>query len=237
MIPISQGAPMNRRTFLKAGVGIGASRLWLREQTQIIPVGSNSSLFSGNTSAATPDVFPLSVCSGDPQPNGIVLWTRLAPQSIPGGGSTAVVSWQISRTPNFEINDIVLRGIQSVSSASDFTAKVIASNTALQPWTLYYYRFGFEGVLSRTGRFRPLPLPGMNLPSLRLGYISCQDYTNGYYTALAALADEPVDYIVHLGDYIYESQGGSGSVRVIPPFPSGNPFATTVDDYRHLYRT
>jgi alkaline phosphatase D len=235
-MPTSQGAPMDRRTFLKAGVGIGASGIWLREHTQIIPAGFNSSLFSGYRTAATPTVFPQSVGSGDSQPNGIVLWTRLAPEAIPGGGSTAVVSWQISSTPNFESNDIVLQGVQSVSSAGDFTAKVIASTPALQPWTLYYYRFGFEGVLSNTGRFKTLPSPGMNLASLRLGYISCQDYSNGYYTALAALAEEQVDYVVHLGDYIYETSG-PGAVRVVPPLPSGNPFATTLDDYRHLYRT
>src|SRR5262245_53922079 len=185
---------MDRRAFVKAGVGIGASRIWLREQTQIIPVDLNSSLFSGSRSAATPYVFPLSVSSGDPQPNGIVLWTRLSPEAIPGGASSAVVSWQISRTPNFETSDIALQGVQSVSSTGDFTAKVIASNPALQPWTLYYYRFGFEGVFSNTGRFKTLPSSGMNLPLLRLGYVSCQDYSHGYYTALAALADDRVDY-------------------------------------------
>jgi alkaline phosphatase D len=77
----------------------------------------------------------------------------------------------------------------------------------------------------------------MNLQQLRLGYISCQDYTNGYYTALVALLDERLDYVIHLGDYIYETRGEAGSVRVIPPFPSGNPTATTLADYRHLYRT
>src|SRR5262245_37177845 len=175
MMPTCLEAPMDRRTFLKAGAGIGASGILLREPTQVIPIGSNSSIFSGYRSAATPTVFPQSVSSGDPQASGIVLWTRLAPEAIPGGGSAAVVSWQISRSLSFDNGDIVLQGVQTVSSAGDFTAKVIASDSALQPWTLYYYRFGFEGVLSNTGRFKTLPSATMSVPSLRLGYVSCQD--------------------------------------------------------------
>jgi alkaline phosphatase D len=227
---------MDRRSFLMAGVGVGAGRLWPRVPAEIIPIGSSASLFSGRQSAATPAVFPQSVASGDPSPNGIILWTRLSPVATPAG-STAVLTWQVSKTPNFDNVDIVLQGTQTVSGASDFTAKVVLSNPALQPWTLYYYRFGFEGILSNTGRFKTLPSPAANLPVLRIGYVSCQDYSNGYYTALAALAAEPLDYVVHLGDYIYETRAETGVVRVVPPFPSGSPIATTLEDYRHLYRT
>jgi alkaline phosphatase D len=218
---------MDRRSFLKAGLGIGA--------IEILPLGSNTSLFSGSRTPATALVYPQSVGSGDPSANGIVLWTRLDPLATTS--STAVVTWQISTTPAFDTNNIVLQGVQTTSALADFTVKVILSNPALQPWTLYYYRFGCEGVLSNTGRFKTLPAPGANIPLLRLAYISCQDYTNGYYSALAALASESVDYVIHLGDYIYEGIGATGSIRIVPPFPSGSLFASTLDDYRHLYRT
>src|SRR2546425_581940 len=141
---------MDRRKFLKTGVGIGASRIWPRERTEIIPIGSNSLLFSGRRGVETPSVFPQSVASGDPTPDGIVLWTRLSPSAA----NTAAVSWQIASTPNFGSNEIVLQGVQNVSAEADFTAKVVLSNAGLPSWTAYYYRFGFEGVLSNTGRFR-----------------------------------------------------------------------------------
>jgi phosphodiesterase/alkaline phosphatase D-like protein len=124
---------MNRRSFLIAGVAIGATRIRKLQETQIIPVASNSSLFMGRRSAATPGVFPQSVGSGDPGTNGIVLWTRVSPDSALRSVGTPIVSWQISHTTE------------------------------------------------------TLPPAGLNLPLLRLGYISCQDFSNGYFTALNAM--------------------------------------------------
>jgi alkaline phosphatase D len=218
---------MDRRAFLKAGLSVGAA--------EILPSGSHGSLFSGSWTAAAATLFPQSVGSGDPSPNGIVLWTRLDPAAI--SSPTPTLTWQISTTPDFDLNNILVQGVYATSAAADFTAKVVVSHPALQPWTIYYYRFGFEGVYSKTGRFKTLPAPAANIPLLRLAYISCQDYTNGYYSALASLANEAVDYVVHLGDYIYEGLGGSSSVRVVPAFPTGHAVVSTVDDYRHLYRT
>lgn len=230
----SKGVDMNRRTFFKTGIGFGAS-IAGANPTELISPGSSTTLFRGRRGETAPSVFPQSVASGDPQPNGIALWTRLSPDATSGGG--AVIIWQISLTHGFEANSIVLQGVQSVSEAADFTAKVVLSHPALQPWTTYYYRFGFNGVFSNTGKFKTLPAAGMNLPLLRLGYISCQDYSNGYFTALDALAAEPVDFVVHLGDYIYETIASTGVVRPVPIFPSGGLVAATLDDYRHVYRT
>ena len=57
---------------------------------------------------------------------------------------------------------------------------------------------------------------------------------------------DKIDFLLHLGDFIYETLG-YGSARKLPPFPSGGgslgedvdwarSFAVTLDDYRHLYR-
>jgi alkaline phosphatase D len=68
----------------------------------------------------------------------------------------------------------------------------------------------------------------------------CQDYGNGYYNALQYLAQEQIDYVVHLGDYIYETIAApsfqNNPVRTVPPFPSGGAIPQDVDDYRHLYK-
>src|SRR5688572_23829898 len=45
------------------------------------------------------DPFSLGVASGDPLPDGVVLWTRLAPDPINGGGmppQAITVKWEIA---------------------------------------------------------------------------------------------------------------------------------------------
>src|SRR5699024_3080188 len=76
---------------------------------------------------------------------------------------------------------------------------------------------------------------------LRFAYVSCQDYTNGYYHALRFAAEEEVDFVIHLGDYIYESVGDPSYQNPLPDrqirLPSGQPKAFTIEDYLTLYRT
>ena len=70
--------------------------------------------------------------------------------------------------------------------------------------------------------------------------VTCQDYGNGYHTAYAHLANEQVDYVIHLGDYIYESIASNfqaSPARLVPPFPSGSTtIPVDLNDYRHLYQ-
>jgi alkaline phosphatase D len=186
-------------------------------------------------------VFPQSIASGDPRPNGIVLWTRLAPDAVPGGvrRRRVKVAYEISRDETFRRP--VLRGLAETSPDRDYTVKVPVQRRELKPFQTYYYRFIFQGTGSRAGRFKTLPAPGASLERLRLGYTSCQDYTNGYYNALGYLAQEDVDYVVHLGDYIYETtsedsfQGGGPPERQFA-LPSGRQRAETLEDYRFLYK-
>ncbi len=202
----------------------------------------SSRLFQVN-SATTPEqqaaLYPQSVASGDPRPDGVVLWTRVEP-SLQGGPSSNRIAWQIGTDAGFASGTLLLEGVALIASTADSTVKVSVANRALQPFTLYYYRFLYNQIPSRTGRFKTLPLATGWLPQLKLGYVVCQDYGNGYYNALAYLAQEEVDYVVHLGDYIYETIGDPSfqatPVRQVPPFASGGVIPKNVDDYRHLYK-
>ncbi len=193
------------------------------------------------TAAHQAAYYPQSVAAGDPNPNGCVLWTRVDPSAITAG-SLAQVGWQVSSTPAFGASSIVLQGIALVQSSRDNTVKLPIQSAVLAPFTTYYYRFLCNGVASRTGRFKTLPAPGASLEQLRIGYVVCQDYSNGFYNAYGYLAQEEVDVVVHLGDYIYEyiadGSGGpnGGSVRVVPPYPSGAQTPQGLADYRHLYQ-
>ena len=189
------------------------------------------------TQAAT---FPQSVAAGDPNPNGAVIWTRVAPAAAATPGLHQI-AWQVAGDPAF--SSIILQGVALVQAARDNTVKLPLQTALLSPFSVYYYRFIFNGVASRTGRFKTMPRPGDTLARLKVGYVVCQDYSNGFYNAFGYLAQEDVDVVVHLGDYIYEylndgSGGpGGGPVRVVPPYPSGAQYPQGLDDYRHLYQT
>ncbi len=194
-------------------------------------------------SAATPEqqaeLYPQSVASGDPHPNGVVLWTRVEP-ALQGGPSADRIAWQIGTDPGFASGTVLVEGVTILSSTGDSTVKFSVTNKVLQSFTHYYYRFLYNQIPSRTGRFKTLPLATASLAQLKLGYVVCQDYGNGYYNALAYLAQEEVDYVVHLGDYIYETIGDPSfqatPVRSVPPFASGGVIPQNVEDYRHLYK-
>jgi alkaline phosphatase D len=245
------GFYVSRREFLKYSFSAGVV-IWAGSQ---VPRGMSEAeaqtLFT--VSRVNPAVFPQSVASGDPQPNGIILWTRIAALDA---GTT--VAFQIARDTSFRAP--VFQGTAQTSAGADNVVKMQINDARLSPFTTYYYRFIYNGNASRTGRFKTLPAATANVPRVRFGYISCQDYTNGFYTALAFLAEEDVDFIVHLGDYIYETVDESsfqgGQVRQIT-FPSDasntdtagteaaekNPDfdndgeADTLADYRFLYKT
>lgn len=188
----------------------------------------------GVAATGTVTVFDLGASSGDPRPDGIVLWTHVNPAAYLGGN----VEWTIAADQSMA--NPILNGTAPVDTAGDHTVKIAVQSPLLQPFTTYFYRFQYNGTPSRVARFKTLPAPGANVSRVRLGFLSCQDYTNGYYTAMAGMAQEDLDYVVHLGDYIYESVGDpifqSGQVRPIGTLPSGGSVAANLDDYRFLYR-
>ncbi len=227
---------MDRRTFLKYSLATSVM-IWAGDKVPKhlgLEQADIKGLFSIEPAIAAESVFPQSVASGDPQPNGITLWTRLAPQV-----STAKVAIEISTTPSF--SGQLLRGVTVTTDAKqDYTVKARISSLKLKSFQTYYYRFIYKGVASRTGRFKTLPRPNANIGKVRFAYVSCQDYTNGYYNAFAYLANEEVDFVVHLGDYIYETVSDpsfqKSQVRPIK-LPSDRVRAETLEDYRFLYKT
>ena len=92
----------------------------------------------------------------------------------------------------------------TAEAAADGCVKVLV--TALEPATTYHYRFSYGGATSRVGRTRTAPSDDSDA-SVRFAVVSCQDYGGRHYHVLRRLLEEDLDFVVHLGDYVYE--GGS----------------------------
>ena len=177
--------------------------------------------------------FSLGVASGDPAPDGFVLWTRLAPEPLSGGGldgDEIDVHWQVAADEGFQK---VLRDGWAVADPR-LAHSVHVEVDGLSPDSWYWYRFRAGNAESGTGRSRTLPASGSIPQHLRFAVASCQHYETGYYTAYKYMVDDSPDLIIHLGDYIYE---GAAQPRV-RSHHGGE--LKELEDYRNrlaLYRT
>ncbi|WHY73861.1 alkaline phosphatase D family protein [Fictibacillus enclensis] len=147
--------------------------------------------------------FTLGVASGDPLSDGVVLWTRLAPDPLNGGGmkrQAVPVRWEIAKDERFR--NIVQKGTEL--ARPDLGHSVHVEVTGLKPNHVYYYRFKSGYELSPVGRTKTLPAPGASVKELKFAFASCQQYEHGFYTAYKHMAEEDLDLVFHLGDYIYE---------------------------------
>jgi alkaline phosphatase D len=138
------------------------------------------------------------VASGDPTPDGVVLWTRVSV----GAGDRPSVGWRVASDPS--LSDPAAEGSVVASPDADHTVHAVFSG--LRPATTYWYGFRTGDEDSPVGRTRTLPAPDGPADRLRLGVVCCAHYATGYFNAYARLADRDVDLVVHLGDYIYEAE-------------------------------
>ncbi len=182
---------------------------------------------------STPSPFTLGVASGDPDPSGVVLWTRLAPDPLAGGGMPPVatlVTWQVAADERFK--KTVRRGLAIALPELAHSVHVVVDG--LESGRDYWYRFRHRGVLSPVGRTRTLPAAGSRPASMRLAVANCQDFQNGFWPGYAAIAADDVDFVVHLGDYIYEYDPNSrfADRRHTAPERPGLNQLRTLADYR-----
>jgi alkaline phosphatase D len=170
-------------------------------------------------------LFRLGVASGDPLPDGIVLWTRLAPSA--GMPARPVdVQWEIAADERFRRD----RHSGGEVARPELAHSVHAEVRGLRPGAEYFYRFRAGGQISPVGRTRTAPL---STRALRFAFASCQNYQDGYFTAYRHLAEEDVAFVAFLGDYIYEYKRHPHAVRQ----HEGTGEARTLRQYRDRYAT
>ena len=207
--------PVSRRNFVNCAASLlltgYASKVWAK------PVFSTSP-------------FTLGVASGYPEPSGVCLWTRLAPEFLtPGGGMSpeaVAVRFEIAEDEAFKT--IVDQG--QAWAEPIFAHSVHLETNKLAPGRDYWYRFHVADFTSPIGHTRTTPTIHHPLDKLVVAFASCQQYEQGFYGAYRNMAQENLDLVIHLGDYIYESSWGDNKVRF-----HASPEPITLDDYRIRY--
>ena len=207
--------------------------------------------------------FPQSIASADPKPDGIVVWTRVLNSalndvaSVPDGTDVTIVLRISSAADNGALlgSNSALRGRivreLPVPAFSDFDGTARHKVTGLEPGKTYYYQFTAGSVRSKVGRFKTAPAKQADVSQLKFAFISCQDWSINHWAGYSELAkSDDLDFFIHLGDYIYETVGEAFQTGLVESrhtalsLPdgtykngtSGAKYATTLSDYRYLYK-
>ena len=184
--------------------------------------------------------FRLGVASGDPTPGGVSLWTRLAPEPLVEGGGMPPkdirVRWQVATDSRFR--HVARSG--TAAALPELGHSVHVDVRGLRPGRQYYYRFLTNSDASPVGRAKTVPDARARVSELAFAFASCQKWDDGYYSAYRRMAEEDIELVIHLGDYIYEYGVGSGGVRNANLPASFAPECVTLERYRlqhSLYKT
>jgi alkaline phosphatase D len=189
----------SRRSLLTTGLMTGG-----------LALAGVTALLDQRPSAAAPalrvDPFTLGVASGDPLPDGFVIWTRLAPEPLAEDGmggmpsTTTEVAWQVATDEAF--TDVVKAG--RARTGPELGHAVHVEVHGLQPGRPYFYRFRVGRHVSPAGRSTTAPEQGAMPASLAMSFASCSQFEHGFFTAYRRLAEDQPDLVLHLGDYQYE---------------------------------
>ncbi|HXW05254.1 MAG TPA: alkaline phosphatase D family protein [Vicinamibacterales bacterium] len=216
-------ARLSRRQLLDVAWKLGAAAL--------VPPALPSRLFAQPGYRTYP--FTLGVASGDPLPDGVVLWTRLAPEPLDGGGmpmANVEVGWEVASDRLFR--SVVQKG--TAIARPELGHSVHVELQGLEAGREYWYRFRSGGEVSQTGRTRTAPGEGAAVDRLRFAVCGCNHFETGYFTAFRRIAAEQFDFVFHTGDYIYEGRADGGRSAAAVRQHRGQEIYTLVD-YRNRY--
>jgi len=230
---------VNRREFIKQAASCGAALVW----------GSMGAHASTIRWRERRDLYPEGVASGDPDSGSVILWTRRPFDK----GERQRLTVEVAEDEGFRW--VVARARVPVSRATDWTARVLVGG--LKPASPYWYRFtDLDGNGSRIGRTRTAPLFDDPRP-VNFAFVSCQDVNEGKLNAYrrmifederAATGDQ-LDFLLHLGDFIYEVVEYPDEVKTrydrtiyeVARIPDGGAngklhYPLTVEGYRAIYK-
>ena len=229
---------ISRRDFIQTAAAMGASLAW----------GGAARASRSNWREAR-NFYPEGVASGDPDPYSVILWTRRPFDN----GARQMLTVEVAEDEAF--NRVIAHASAPTSAAADWTTRVLVGG--LKPARAYWYRFtDADGNGSRIGRTVTAPPPNDGRP-VNFVFVSCQDVNEGklnayrrmiYEDERAAPADQ-LDFVLHLGDFIYEiveypeemKTRYDRTIYEVARIPDGGKvghfnFPLTVDGYRAVYK-
>lgn len=195
-----------------------------RHLLQLALAASAAPMFLRHALAADVDRFALGLASGCPRPDRLVLWTRLTGDAL---AEQVDVRWELAEDEQFQ--RIAARGLETANA--DSAHSIHAEPTDLKPGRWYWYRFTALGQQSPVGRTRTAPALDAR-SGLRFAIASCQRWDHGHYAAWRDMAEQDLDLVLFLGDYIYEY--GAGKDDAAKRQHTGRA-CQTLDDYRRRY--
>lgn len=229
---------LSRRRFIQAAAAMGASLAW---------TGRAKASRTGWRERR--DLFPEGIASGDPDAHSVILWTRRPFEQ----GTRHILTVEVAEDEAFR--RVVAHAPAPVSAAADWTSRVLVGG--LKPARTYWYRFtDAEGNGSRIGRTITAPAPD-DPRVVNFAWASCQSVNEGKLNAYRrmifederAAPDEQLDFVLHLGDFIYEVVQYPEEVKTrydrtiyeVARIPDGHKVGNfhiplTVDGYRAVYR-
>lgn len=162
------------------------------------------------------------------------MWSRYTPSSQETG--KPIILLDVARDKDFK-SLVVSQSVQA-DTKSDNTIYVDVSN--LTSNTKYYYRFRSDTTqtVSVTGETMTLPAAGQS-SEIKMAVVSCANFQSGLFNVYGAVAESDADFVVHLGDYIYEYQAGGYGTNPTPGVDRAHKPAGEIiklEDYRERYR-
>ncbi|MGW0483363.1 alkaline phosphatase D family protein [Nonomuraea sp. NPDC003214] len=219
--------PASRRQLLSYAAGLAG----------LAALSQAPSGWTDSAPALPANPFTLGVASGDPRPDSVVLWTRLAPEPLADDGFGGMprervpVRWELAEDDG--MRRVIRKG--TATAHPDLAHSVHVEVNGLRPGREYWYRFAVGGDASAVGRTKTAPDP-RSAPEIRFAFASCQQWEAGFYTAYKDLAAQDLDLVGHMGDYIYEyGIGATGGQRRTPLSAAHNAAVMTLSQYRLRY--
>ncbi|KAF9779924.1 hypothetical protein IL306_001094 [Fusarium sp. DS 682] len=201
---INYGSPSPRHTQFGIDVDQVQRRSWKRGNIASKPEELN---------------FTHGVASGDPWPNSVILWTRIAPTNLssistaPIDGTEPLYSHETKKFVEADPNPICLHWEVFTLGKND-PKSVVSSGTAYTTADIDYtvkarclikFKVCDSDNSSPLGRTKTAPRPDDDVSEINLAVFSCSAYFPGYFNVYGNAARKGNhDWVVHLGDYIYE---------------------------------
>lgn len=226
---MKKGPNLQRRTLVKA---IAASSLLPLLGSNLIGCSDSSDRLETidlpEPEVAIAAAFDHGVASGDPLTDRVIIWTRVSPESE----GDVLVAWEVAMDADFD--SIVQSGEGTTNASVDYTVKVDVEG--LDPNSHYYYRFMVGDNTSAVAKTKTAPLGAT--AEATFAVISCSNYPAGFFNVYREVANEEVDAVLHLGDYLYEyGLGGyaTGRAEEYDRVPEPAHETLSLEDYRARY--